>query len=321
MISLSAAQQRWMDEEPLYAELAGVVKEILRREAWRRGVTCSVDARAKDTASLLKKLLLKKYEAWEQLTDKAGARITVTYIGQLPAARLLVEQTFDIISCNDPDARLGVDRVGYRGANYDVTVPDELLGADHEQLRGLVCEVQVSTTAQRLWADISHHLLYKPAQDVPGPVQRVINRLVALMEIFDDQVEQARRAIQEQPGFEDAHMLQALELHFFPLAARDYDRQLSLEILNILRPLLSGAELDEFGRDMSEFVASNQAKLIELFAEYAQDDRQNLLLFQPEALLVFRLLGDRSFQLRDVWEDALPEELLDDLEAIWGGTV
>jgi len=69
---------------------------------------------------------------------------------------------------------------------------------------------------------------------------------------------------------------------------------------------------------LDDFVEHNREKLEEIFRDYAEDERCNPLLFQPETLLVFERLDKDPFRLKEVWARALPLELLESLAAIWG---
>ncbi|MGH9045183.1 MAG: hypothetical protein ACRDVP_10205 [Acidimicrobiales bacterium] len=57
--------------------------------------------------------------------------------------------------------------------------------------------------------------------------------------------------------------------------------------------------------------------MTEIFAEYADDDR-NPLLSQPECRLVFERLSVDPFRLAHVWDEFLPPPLLRSLSAVWG---
>jgi putative GTP pyrophosphokinase len=64
--------------------------------------------------------------------------------------------------------------------------------ARYDDLRGMVCEIQVRTVLQDAWAIIQHHLVYKQESQVPRTLQRKLNSLAGLLETADYQCERIR---------------------------------------------------------------------------------------------------------------------------------
>lgn len=318
MMNLEVLRERWLADRPLYEEFCKRIKQILEDETRQLGIVCTVQARPKEVSSFLKKALLKKYaDPYEEIHDKAGARIICTYSASLPQLEQMIRKLFVVRSYDNKKLGLDYDKLGYLGIHFEVELPSELLKS-HEKFRGLICEIQLHTHAQNLWADVSHELSYKPSQPSPVEIKRLIYRLMALVEIFDDEVAKARETLLGLPGFEEAQMLDILDNQFYRFTAKHYDRELSLKTLLKLRTLLSKEELAGFGSLVEAFVQRNEDKLVEIFCQYADDDRSNPLLFQPEAFLIFERLEKDPFRLKDIWADIFPVELLESLATIWG---
>jgi len=229
----------------------------------------------------------------------------------------IVRQKFTVHKYDNKALGLEYDQLGYLGIHFEVSLPDGHLDS-FDQLRGLICEVQLHTRAQNLWADISHELSYKPSQTPPPEIKRAIYRLVAVVEIFDQQVAIARRAMLNLDGFQEARMLEQLDRHFYRFTAKPYDRELSLSTLLGLQGLFSKEEIEGFESLLDEFVDRHAGKLSQIYAQYAEDDRCNPLLFQPETMLVFERLERDPFRLKEAWENFLPLELLESLATVWG---
>lgn len=140
---------------------------------------------------------------------------------------------------------------------------------------------------------------------------------MALIELFDEVVEQVRTTLRGAPGFEEAALLEAVEGHFFAFTGREFDRELSLLALGTLKETLAPAERERIAALLGDFVEARRAKLADIYAQYAEDDR-NPLLFRPETILVFERLEHDPYVLREHWVTALPEEYLDSLGTIWG---
>jgi hypothetical protein len=62
----------------------------------------------------------------------------------------------------------------------------------YDDLKKLVCEIQVRTVLQDAWAIIDHHLSYKQESDVPKILRRKLNSLAGLVETAHDQFDQVR---------------------------------------------------------------------------------------------------------------------------------
>ena len=321
MTNLEALRERWLSERPLYGEFCKRVKGILETEARRVGIACTVHARPKEVASLLKKALRKRYaNPYEEILDKAGVRVVCTYYDSLSQLEAIVRNLFVVHSYENKTLGLEYDKLGYLGIHFEVSLPETCVEPD-DKYRGLICEIQLHTGAQNLWADVSHELSYKSSQEPPTEIKRAIYRLLALVEIFDGEVAEARREILSLPGFQEGRMLEQLDGHFFRFTAKPYDRELSLEILSGLQTLFSKEEVEGFGPLFEEFVKRNDEKLAQIFSQYADDERCNPLLFQPETLLVFERLERDAFRLKETWARLLPLELLESLATVWGTSI
>ena len=230
----------------------------------------------------------------------------------------MINTPFCICQVEDKTSALGTAQLGYLGVHYLVAIRPDQVTDDNSTIAELICEVQVNTQAQRLWADLAHDLSYKRIQEGIGPSERMINRLVALVEIFDSESSRAKEVIEAQPGFEEAMVLSALEQSYFQLTGKTFNREFSLDIIRRLLPTLTEDELARFSPRMEEFVAHNLQKLEKIFADYEDDERSSPLLFQPESLLIFERIQETPYVLKDQWAESLPLALLEDLGVVWG---
>lgn len=65
---------------------------------------------------------------------------------------------------------------------------------------------------------------------------------MALLEMFDGEVARGRERILDLPGYEEARMLEALERHYYTLAAHPTDTELSRRVVGTLVPLFAPDE-------------------------------------------------------------------------------
>jgi ppGpp synthetase/RelA/SpoT-type nucleotidyltranferase len=322
LLELEALRQRYQAERPAYEELAKCVAEMLTRAAEGRRLECNISYRAKEVGSLVKKVLRKNY-GWDDIKDKAGVRVVTVYQDTIPRVEEIIADLFAVEGREDKLQTLEEEpyKLDYLGVHIEVSVPAEHLPAGRAELSTLICEIQLHTRAQNLWATVSHELIYKTAEQPPSAVQRSIYRLMALLELFDAEVERGRESIMSQPGFPVGRMVKGLEDCFYGLTARKSDGLLSRRIVTLLRPLYTQAELEDFDSHLETFVNANRSKLEGIFADYLDDDR-NPLMSQPESLLIFDRLNTNYFELVDVWaQQQLPPSLLRSLSEIWGKPV
>src|SRR5258708_38555837 len=318
---LDSLRLRYQAERPRYLALANEVAALLTAATRQGGLHCDIDPRAKEVGSFLKKVLRKDYSSpWDDIHDKAGVRVITVYESQVGEVEKIILQLFHVSHYEDKRTSLRPDTLSYLGVHFEVSLPDPQSTKNGFDLNGLICEIQVHTRAQNLWATVSHELLYKPVNEAPAEVSRAIYRLMALIELFDGEVERSRQAILRLPGDEEASLLELLERYFYSFASGPTDSELSLRGLAILRPSRSVADIGAYEQRLGGFINANRRKFEEIFTDYRDDDR-NPLLSQPESLLIFELLTKDRFQLTTTWGQHLPASLLASLSDIWGTPV
>ena len=318
--ALEQVRGRWLIERPKYEALCKRVEKEIRSRCQSRGLNCHITSRTKETDSLIKKVLRKQYgDPYQEMHDKAGVRVVCTYRDSLESLSNIIYELFEVCAFEDKTSSLEIDQFGYSGIHFEICLRSEdIEGTDDHDLSGLLCEVQLQTRAQSLWADISHELAYKPSQEPPKEVKRMIHLQGALVELFDNQVAEARRKMSNLPGFPELQMLDALDRHYYRLTIKEYDRQLSLHILENLRQLLPEGGLEAFAASLDTFMESKKDTIDVVFADYARDDSVTPLLFQPESLFVFMCMEDDIYSLKEIWGQFLPLEFLQELADIWG---
>ena len=148
---------------PSYEKLVEEVKYVLREGLGRSDVrVADVSGRAKTPGSFKEKLQRKCYRnPLKEITDLAGVRVACYYESDLTTVSDIVRSTFNVHEHVDKTDDLGVDKMGYHGAHFVVTLGDRYSGARYNGITDLRCEIQVRTVLQDAWALISHHLIYK----------------------------------------------------------------------------------------------------------------------------------------------------------------
>jgi ppGpp synthetase/RelA/SpoT-type nucleotidyltranferase len=313
---LSDARARWLSEEPKYDKLLKRVVAILKEKLRSEGIIpVVVSGRAKGLPNLLKKILKKGY-GYDEITDKAGARVVVRFRHEVEPVRTLVETGFEILNKEDKSEALGYNKVGYSGVHYDVRLKkSELRKSD---VQGLQCEIQVHTLCQSLWAELDHELSYKPAQPIPEDLRRQIYLLNAQLEIADRSFNAISVEIGKLPGANAMRLLQNLERHFYRFTGETFDHELSLQVLDNVLSSYAPDEQHKVSAIIEAFVKANSSKLESIFNDYQNIGDRPLLLFQPESFVLFERLESDPHTLEEVWTRHYPREELERMGIAWG---
>lgn len=312
-----ALKKRYAEERSEYQEFADHIKSILVTTTRKRKVVCTINARAKEVDSFVKKALVKNY-LYDDINDKAGVRVIVTYQEDLPAIVKIVRALFHVVDSEKKLDNLESHELGYNGIHFEVKLKQSYVESISGRYSGMLCEVQIHTQAQNLWSTVSHKLLYKGENQLPIEIQREIYHLSALTGIFDNTVKNVKKDIFSSSS--EAKTLSILEKNYYRFrGSQSFNRELSIEIIQALQELLNEKEKIELEDTINNFVLEQQDKLEEFLNYYIKDDCYSLLLSQPEILLILERLENDKFNLRDKWEKKiLPLKMLQDIAIAWG---
>lgn len=280
----------------------------------------TVKGRTKDPESFATKAILKGYDRPpEEIGDKAGIRATAVYERDLKTIEDIVRRLFHVIRTESKLDALAYNEFGYLGIHCDCTLLDHDANGEDADLRGKRLEIQIRTIVESAWAEVSHEQLYKPAADVPDDLKRQIHRLVALVELFDSEVERFRIAAAATPGYREAEALAPLArmmLERFGIS-RSPDRRLSLIMAAALVPLYGNLEPAQLFDLIGPWIDAHHDALAVQFEE-AQALPTNPLFLQPEVFLILERLDHDQARLRNRWPEQLPSVWLDEVADAWG---
>lgn len=309
--TIATARDRFVAEHARYEEVVESVATRVGAELRRRGIEAEVTGRAKDVASFVTKAFRKGYaDPWAQTTDKAGVRVTTFYSRDVQNAIDTVLELFpDQPIIEDKREELRVQELDYLGVHVTVRVQNA-----GEQLP---CEIQIRTSAQGSWAVVSHHLLYKPDLELPEPVRRSLYRLLALVELFDSEVEHAMAEFTSLPQYAASSIRTAAERAFYQFRTEPYDHRLTLLVLDGVKAAIGNDNLAGYGVALQEFVEQQRDRIADRLDRY-RGDAAHPILSQPEAIVLFERLENSAAQLEEAWLAAFPADLLEDVKAAWG---
>ncbi|MDO8485230.1 MAG: RelA/SpoT domain-containing protein [Candidatus Limnocylindrales bacterium] len=320
MIDLVALARDYERERPRYDRLAEVLEPAIKECLLDAGLTHVIICRVKDYASLARKAVKKGWpDAIRRTPDLLGVRVITSFSAMKDPVVAALRDRFVISDDDDKGTKYGSTEFRYLGRHMQIA----FRGGDEPapELASYQAELQLHTRAESAWADASHDLTYKAALELPDALDRRVNRLLALVELFDGEMGRAQAELIALPGFPAARMLQTLERSFLPLAQRDFDRELATIVLTAVAPSYTNAELAAYDALIARFVADGSERLRVLYQRWSADPFSHPLLFQPEALAIFERLDHNPTALRDHWDRVLPPPFLDQLAELWGAVL
>ena len=162
-----------------------------------------IESRVKTWSSISEKVCRKDIELTSviDLSDFVGIRVVLLFRKDLERVKDIISKSFDLLSSEDTGDRLGDSEFGYHSHHHSIKIPDAWLSVP--TMAGLgkfKIELQVRTLAQHIWAAASHKLQYKKESGVPPPIRRSINRVSALLETVDLELQ---RVLDERESYTD----------------------------------------------------------------------------------------------------------------------
>lgn len=168
-----------------YEQLVEEIRFGLSQRLKALGVAiAALEGRVKTLDSFIEKVSRKGYERpWEEIDDLAGVRLVCLFSADLDVIGNEISSLFEVVSTEYKVEGLGVERMGYQGRHYVVTLGPRHTGPRYDNLKELRAEIQVRTTLQDAWARISHNLVYKSEASMPVQLRREIQNVSSLLEI------------------------------------------------------------------------------------------------------------------------------------------
>ena len=188
--------REYYDLLPKHERLCNEVKHIITTDLKKAKIEYAhIENRAKTLSSFCEKVIRKSYKApFSDITDLAGVRVVYLYLSDREKIEATIEKEFDIIEKVNKISDDDVEKFGYGALHYVVKIKEKHSGARYDDLKNLVCEIQVRTILQDAWAIVAHHLSYKQESDIPKELRRNLNALSGLFEIADGEFEKIRSA-------------------------------------------------------------------------------------------------------------------------------
>lgn len=180
----------------LYEGLANSIREILRVAIPASYPIHSIEARAKELDSFVKKAI-KPFDSdssrprypdpLKQITDMAGIRVITFFPRTLSAVDECIQSEFDVLEKKDKAEELiETERFGYQSIHYLVRLkPTRTILPEYHRFEDFVAEIQLRTILQHAWAEMEHDIQYKSVSAIPPFIRRRFMSLAGMLEIAD----------------------------------------------------------------------------------------------------------------------------------------
>ena len=306
MQATNSARERWQIDQPIYEEIGLGVKRALESMLKSYGISAKVTYRVKETDSLIKKIARKR-ASYEAIHDKVGVRIVVYFKEQLSIIDSLICQSFgtEVTKKEDMSEKLGEAVFGYQAIHYDICK----LRNETEYF----CEIQLRTTCQDNWSELSHALSYKTEISIPLHIRREINALSAVFELADNQFQLIQKLINDLPDTSPIRVLNFLEVFFYSKIGDNYDRELSGYFLKEIDTLYDDSPI----LTIQNFLDENEEKITAVIGEY----QDNFFFSQPEIVLIMERLQNNKYALMDYWNKLYSNDELEIIANAWGTSI
>lgn len=148
-----------------------------------------VTARAKEIASLRRKVRRKRYQhPATEVTDLIAVRV-ITYFGHdIDRVERELRGQLEISERKSRDARKGLaeDRFGYRSVHLIARLRPALLPTGKSAIGRRWFEVQIRSILDHAWSEIEHEAVYKSGVNYPAAIKRRFKALAAALEVLED---------------------------------------------------------------------------------------------------------------------------------------
>lgn len=287
-MTITSLTERYFQEKATLKDALEKWEKRLAIEARRIDSASVVSGRVKSYRSFLGKAYRKAgtVRSWDQFGDLVALKaVFPTSRGVSEFAMWLLEQEE---WAPELDEKEGSPReLKYQAKQFDLAAPDitDTTGAP------LKIEVQVRTAASDAWYVVDHRLQYKGVVELPSDLQRKLNRLIVLTELFDEEVEAVITRQASMSEYAVARLYEGL-IRLSEALFDDHTRTSRPEgLLEMVLRAYKEEEFDTLNDHIREFTEEHRDQLVRLIRKhhYGSDtyvEERDWIYYEPEALLI-----------------------------------
>jgi YD repeat-containing protein len=314
--------ERWKRQEPKYKELKEYLCPSLKSLLRSHGMNVVIQARVKNELSIYKKLVEKRNKkrySYDRMHDKLGIRIICKFQDEIPIICEIIKDNFDVKDIDNKITNYNYDQQGYKGTHLDAKIRST--DNHFKKFKGMFFEIQIRSLCDHVWADIYHDVGYKPENMPTDEMKRELHCLAGILEVADKSFSKIHTDIMALDILNPQSIQEFLKKPFYQIFASSYRVDYSLRNLKFFIPLLNNNNIKlftEFKTKMTLFIEDNKKHLIDISNDYRDEFLRNPLISQPEIFVIFYLIKNDKFGLKERWENQFEMKYLEDLSTWWG---
>lgn len=316
----------WNEEQPKYESLGKSVCSFIKYKITDYELLPEIQFRTKELLSIIKKVKKKQTQkeySYHHLKDKLGIRIICAFQEEMAVIDEFLRDYFTILDVEYKQENLDFDKLDYVSNHYDAKINLDINEfKKHSSLANYVFEIQVRTLNQHAWSNTAHSLSYKQEKDLPSNLKRKVYRLLSLYELADDEFSSVNKALKEYRDNHAYTLLRKLEGKFYKYAKIDFDREISLNTLDIVLGYYENETfVNQAINEIDSFILNNEQKIKRIYDENRNRFYEILFLTQPEIFIIWYMLQNNPFTIQDNWANDFEEEDLEQIKTLWGNNL
>jgi ppGpp synthetase/RelA/SpoT-type nucleotidyltranferase len=196
--------QQYVEDRSKYTDLARTLENSLRIIVGRLGISAHVSSRVKEADTVREKIIRKNYTEFQrQLQDLVGVRVVTLYDCDVDRFVRAFLDDFDkggvaeVLhkDSSNKKSQLRPNEFGYLSSHVVFKIATDI--NPWGSFGGMFAELQVRSTLQNGWADVSHSMDYKGSHFAPPPIRRRLHAISALLEVADNDFDRMRAELDE----------------------------------------------------------------------------------------------------------------------------
>jgi len=279
---------RYEEESAALEAALAAQKEWLREHAIEIDPSAQVSGRVKSLESIIGKAYRKAGEvrSWESFGDLVALKaIFPTQRGVEQFTRWMLAQGPYLPSLDRKEGK--PHELKYTSMQFDLVSPDRV----DSRGNNLKFEVQVRSAAVDAWYVVDHRLQYKGLVELPANLQRKLYRLIALTELFDDEVESVLTGQEELPSYASARLYKLLSSQMQVLRGGEQRVERAEGLFELLIEAYAGEEMPSLADTVARLVESKGDSLRILLQQHSPGSEEYVqsrdwIYSEPEALLI-----------------------------------
>ncbi len=314
----------WENERPKYEKLGKIIYKFISDFITEYEILPTTSYRTKELISIVKKVDKKSKEgkqySYHDIKDKLGIRIICAFQEEMTIIDEFIAKYFNIIKAEYKQTELDFNKLDYISNHYDVTIKNNVKRFKRlVEFNDLVFEIQVRTLNQHAWSNAAHYLTYKQDTELPKKSKRKIYRLLSLYELADDEFSFVYNELTVNDKIEVFSILRKTEGKFYKFVKMSFDRELSLFYIDKLLGYIESSDIrQKMVATITQFIEENELKIKRIYNENRNRLYDILILTQPEIFVVWYMLENSLYTLKDNWSKDFPEDDFEQIKTLWG---